>query len=73
MELQKLQEIKDCVESELQSHCGKNASTAPVNHKTVRTVYIEGQIPLSTIYQFQQLVFVTRQLTSQQEKSSLLF
>ncbi len=30
-----LQEIKDCVESELQSHCGKNASTAPVNHKTV--------------------------------------
>ena len=30
-----LQEIEDCVELELKSHCGKNASTAPVNHKTV--------------------------------------
>ena len=50
-----LQEIKDCVESELQSHCGKNASTAPVNHKTVRTVFIEGQksivnnLPIPTV------------------------
>ena len=30
-----LQGIKNCVESELQSHCGKNASTPLVNHKTV--------------------------------------
>ena len=33
-----LQEIKDCVETELQTHCGKssnNNSAAPVNHKTV--------------------------------------
>ena len=37
-----LQEIKDCVESELQSHFGKNPSTAPVNHKTVQAVYIDG-------------------------------
>jgi hypothetical protein len=30
-----LQEIKDCVEAELQSNCEKNVSAAPVNHMTV--------------------------------------
>ena len=50
-----LQEIDDCVESELQSHCEKNASAAPVNHKTVQDVYIEGQnsivnkLPIPTV------------------------
>ena len=41
-----LQEIKDCVQKQLESDCGKSSSVntaAPVNHKTVPAVYIEGQ------------------------------
>ncbi len=53
-----LQEIKDCVQTQLQSYCDKSSSVntaAPVNHKTVQAVYIEGQnsivnnLPISTV------------------------
>jgi hypothetical protein len=53
-----LQEIKDCVETELQTHCGqssKDNSAAPVTPKTVQNVYIDGQnsivnnLPIPTV------------------------
>ena len=53
-----LQEIKDCVQTQLQSDCGKSSSVntaAPMNHKTIRAVYIEGHnsivnnLPIPTV------------------------
>ena len=53
-----LQEVKHCVETELQTNCVKrsdNNSAAPLTHKTVRTVYIDGQnsivnnLPIPTV------------------------
>ena len=62
-----LQEIKDCVETELQIHCGKSSndnSAAPVNHKTVRTVYIDGQnsivnnLPIPSVSIFNKAAYI---------------
>ena len=53
-----LQEVKHCVVTELQTNCVKrsdNNSAAPLTHKTVRTVYIDGQnsivnnLPIPTV------------------------
>jgi hypothetical protein len=69
-----LQEINNQVHTELQSNHFKSRSvklSAPEKHKTVRAVYIEGQnsivknLPIPT-------VGVTRLLTSQQEKLSII-
>jgi hypothetical protein len=63
-----LQEIQEHVQTQLQSnHCSRysNNLSAPVKHKRVRSIYIGVIIPLSKIYQFQQLAFAARLLTSQ--------
>ena len=69
-----LQEINNCVHTEFQSNRVKSCSinlSAPMKHKTVRAVYIDGHNSIVKS-PFQQLVFVTRLLTSQQEKSSII-
>ena len=71
-----LQEIKDCVETQLQSDCGKSSSVntaAPVNHKSVQAVYIEGQNSIVNNVLFPAVSICNKAITSQQEKSSIIF
>ncbi len=71
-----LQEIKDCVQTQLQSDCGKTSlvnTAAPVNQKTVQAVYIEGQNSIVNNLLIPTVSIVTRWFTSQQEKSSIIW
>ena len=69
-----VQEINDCVQTAWQIHGGNMSSVkAPVNHKTIQAVYIEGHNSIVKNLPIPTAVLVTRVLTSQPNNSSIIF